>query len=292
MRYTVVIEKTNNGYSAYAPDLPGCVAAAETRAEVRDLIKEAILLHVHSLREHGDPIPDPQASATTVSCAVMSPKLGRQHSPRPAAKVDSEVPTGWKVAQLGDLAEVIGGTTPSRSKPEYWGGEIPWVVPSELTNLPGRYLTETRESITEAGVKSAGLRIVPAGSILLTSRATIGLTAINAIPVATNQGFQNLVPGDEVDHLWLFYRVSALSQVLQRRAAGSTFLEVSSTSVRSLPILLPPLSEQRAMARILNTIDEAIERNQAVLDGMRELKASTSESLLAGRMRVLDADMG
>ena len=200
--------------------------------------------------------------------------MGRQE-----AKVN-HVPDGWLVAHLGDVAEVVGGSTPSRANEAFWGGSIPWVVPSELTELSGRYLTDTRESISQAGMKSAGLRSIPAGSILLTSRATIGVTAINAMPLVTNQGFQNLVVKNGADALWLYYCVSNRRGELQRRAAGSTFREVSRDSVRSLPILLPPLSEQRAIADVLDAIDEAIERTEAVIDATERLRDALLHDLL------------
>jgi predicted metal-dependent hydrolase len=107
------------------------------------------------------------------------------------------IPTNWKVVRLDEIAHVVGGSTPSRAKEEYWNGDIPWVVPSELSALPGRFLTSTRESITEKGMKAAGLRVIPAGSVLLTSRATIGAVAINTAPVVTNQGFKRKLPGEE-----------------------------------------------------------------------------------------------
>ena len=196
------------------------------------------------------------------------------------------VPASWEVVRLGDVAEVMGGSTPSRANSEYWGGSVPWAIPSELTELKSRYLTATRESITDAGMKSAGLIAIPTGSILLTSRATIGVTAINTMPVVTNQGFQNLVVKNGIDSLWLYYGVSAMRRELERRAAGSTFLEVSRDSVRTLPILLPPLAEQRAIAAILDAIDDTIERRREERDGLQLLKASAADALLAGRLRV------
>ena len=196
------------------------------------------------------------------------------------------VPASWEVVRLGDVAEVMGGSTPSRTNSEYWGGSVPWAIPSELTELKSRYLTATRESITDAGMKSAGLIAIPTGSILLTSRATIGVTAINTMPVVTNQGFQNLVVKNGIDSLWLYYGVSAMRRELERRAAGSTFLEVSRDSVRTLPILLPPLAEQRAIAAILDAIDDTIERRREERDGLQLLKASAADALLAGRLRV------
>ena len=193
---------------------------------------------------------------------------------------DPQVPDGWQGVRLGDVAEVVGGSTPSRSKKEFWDGNVSWVVPSELTNLQGRYLTVTNDSITDEGKKSSGLRLIPAGSVLLTSRATIGVTAINSIPVTTNQGFQNLVVKNGTDSLWLYYSMSSVRTELERRAAGSTFLEVSRDSVRSLPLLFPPLPEQRAIAAVLDSIDEAIERTEAVIAATERLRDALLHALL------------
>ena len=180
----------------------------------------------------------------------------------------------WEVVRLEDVAEVRGGSTPSRTEPSFWDGEIPWVVPSELTALKGRYLATTNERITQQGMASAGLSLLPVGSILLTSRATIGVAAINAIPVVTNQGFQNLVVKGGIDSIWLYYCVRFRGPELERRAAGSTFREVSRQGVRSLPILLPPPAEQRAVAN-------ALECGRG-LDALMELKVAASSALISG----------
>ena len=190
------------------------------------------------------------------------------------------MPKGWRLARLGDVAEVIGGSTPSRGEPQFWEGNIPWVVPSELTTLRSRYLATSRESITDEGMKSAGLKLIPAGSILLSSRATVGVAAINKVPLATNQGFQNLVVKGGTDALWLYYCVSQQRAELERRASGSTFLEVSRDSVRSLPILLPSLPEQRAIAAVLDSIDDAIERAEGVIAATEQLRDSLLHQLL------------
>ena len=190
------------------------------------------------------------------------------------------IPKGWRPVRLGDVAEVVGGSTPARTNEEFWGGDVPWVVPSELTGLQGRYLISTKESITEAGMKSAGLKIVPSGSVLLTSRATVGVAAINKIPVVTNQGFQNLIAKKGTYTLWLYYFITNKRRELEKRASGSTFLEVSRDSVRSLPILLPPLPEQRAIAAVLDSIDGAIEGAEAVIAATEQLRDSLLHQLL------------
>ncbi len=196
-----------------------------------------------------------------------------------------KAPAAWKVVRLSDVAEVTGGSTPSRSVPEFWGHGIPWVTPSELTQRPGKYLHVTSESITDKGLASTGQKLIPAGSVLLTSRATIGLTAINVVPVATNQGFQNLVAKSGIHNLWLYFYIQTMKQELRRRASGSTFREVSRSAVRSLPMLLPSLAEQRCIAAVLHSIDTAIEQLLQERQRLQLLKASTAAALLTGQLR-------
>ena len=196
------------------------------------------------------------------------------------------IPANWKVVRLDEIAHVIGGSTPSRAQEQYWNGDVPWVVPSELSALSGRFLTSTRESITEVGMQAAGLRVIPAGSVLLTSRATIGAVAINTVPVVTNQGFKNLVARRGTHSLWLFYCISAMRQELERRASGSTFREISGADVRALPICFPSFREQEAIARTLDSVDNAIDAWRRKRDALNQIKASTAEALLTGQRRM------
>ena len=138
----------------------------------------------------------------------------------------------------------------------------------------------TKESITDKGMRAAGLKTIPAGSVLLTSRATIGITAINAMPLVTNQGFQNLIVNGGTDALWLYYFVSEQRTGLRRMASGSTFGEVSGHVVRSFPILLPPLPEQRTIAAMLDSIDGAIEGAEAVIAATERLRGALLHELL------------
>ena len=199
---------------------------------------------------------------------------------RSNATDSSRIPNDWRIMHLGEIADVVGGSTPSRSEPSFWGGLIPWVVPSEVSQLNGRYLHHTTEMITETGAKAAGLKTLPAGSVLLTTRATIGTTAICSAPTTTNQGFQSLVPHNGTDSLWLFYRVRALTHELTRRAAGSTFREVSRQSVRGVPVPFPPLAEQQAIAEVLDAIDCAIESTDAVIAATERLREALLHELL------------
>lgn len=164
--------------------------------------------------------------------------------------------SAWPVASLGSVCEVIGGGTPSREKPEFFGGGIPWITPTDVTRRDGRYLDGGAETITELGLKNSSAKLLPARSVLLTSRATIGYTAINTVPVSTNQGFASFVCGPDIWPEFLAYWLEWSRDHLIHLASGATFKEINKSTLKKLPIPLPPLDEQR---RIVDLLDRAAE---------------------------------
>jgi type I restriction enzyme S subunit len=190
------------------------------------------------------------------------------------------IPPGWERRRVGDIAEVVGGGTPPRNRPEYYGGSIPWVTPTDVTAVRGRYLRATRESITEEALRAASLRKLPANSLLVTSRATIGYLAITTEPVVTNQGFQSLIPRPGTDPLWLYYALGSKKAELERLASGSTFKEFSRQSLRNLMLLVPPPCEQAEIGDILAAIDDAIERTERVIGVTERLRQALLHDLL------------
>ena len=171
----------------------------------------------------------------------------------------------WRDCRLGDLGVVVGGGTPSRERPEYWGGPISWLTPTELTGSSQKYVTETQDCISELGLVASGARMLPEGSLVVTSRASIGSCALAGRPMATNQGFKNLVPSAEVDSPYLFYLGQTLEREMIRRSSGTTFLEISGREFGRIEIRLPPLEEQRRIAEVLDTIDETIRATERVI---------------------------
>ena len=171
----------------------------------------------------------------------------------------------WKERTLGDLGTIVGGGTPSRERTEYWHGPIRWLTPGELTGKNAKYVSETQSCITELGLSSSGARLLPQGSLLVTSRATIGSCALAGVPMATNQGFKNLIPSTEIDPSYLFYLGRTLGREMTRRATGTTFLEISGREFGHIKVRLPPWEEQRRIAEILDTIDETIQATERVI---------------------------
>ena len=188
--------------------------------------------------------------------------------------------SGWKYLPLSDVATVVGGGTPSRNQPSYWDGSVPWATPTDVTGLNGRMISTTGSTITEAGLANSSATLLPPNSLLMTTRATIGACAINRVAMATNQGFQNLVPKQETDVEFLYYLIQHHKRNLERLAAGSTFLEVSKRAVSGLRVPIPPLAEQREIAAILSSVDNAIENAEVVIDRMQVVKRGLMEELL------------
>lgn len=187
---------------------------------------------------------------------------------------------------LADAATVVGGGTPSRSQSTYWNGDIPWATPTDITGLSGRFISETAASITEAGLASSSATLLPPNSLLMTTRATIGVCAINRGRMATNQGFQSLVPNQTCVVDFLYYFVQYHGRRMERLAAGSTFLEVSNRSVREFRVHLPHVSEQHRIASVLSSMDDAIEITMRLIDGLQLVKRGLLASLLTGEIRV------
>lgn len=176
-----------------------------------------------------------------------------------------------KEVPLGECCQVVGGGTPRTSEPSYWEGSIPWATPKDLSELSSRYIAHTARNISHAGLKHSGARMLPAGSVLLSSRAPIGLVAINQTPMATNQGFKSLIPDpNRVDTNYLAWWLQSHTTGLQAIGNGATFKEISKEVVSRIKIRLPPLREQRRIARILDAVDHLrAKRRSAIQHGVR-----------------------
>ena len=182
----------------------------------------------------------------------------------------------WPVATIGEVCEVVSGATPKTGKPEFWDGNVPWVTPKDLSELGQKYLSDTPRQITRAGLKSCSARMLPAQSVLFSSRAPIGLVAINTLPVCTNQGFKSLVPRfDLVSPDFLFWWLKTHEKHIQSKGRGATFKEVSKKIVEDLQIPLPPLDEQKRIAGILDAADALRAKRREALAELDTLLQST-----------------
>ena len=191
------------------------------------------------------------------------------------------LPSGWTKRKLGEVCRVVSGGTPSRNNPSYWeNGTIPWVTPTDITNGNARILTSTKDSITPLGLQGSAATLLPMGTLLMTSRATVGEIKIAGIPVCTNQGFKSLVPNEWIEPWYLYYEMNYNRERYASFGRGSTFLEVSKVDTENFEINYPPLPEQRIIAAILTTIDTAIEQTEALIQKQQRIKQGLVQDLL------------
>lgn len=162
---------------------------------------------------------------------------------------------------MGHVAEVVSGGTPDANNVEYWDGDIDWYSPAELgTQI---YVDGSTRKITQAGYANSSTKMLPAGrTILFTSRAGIGTSAILRRSACTNQGFQSIVVGDEADVYFLFSMTDRIKKRAEQKAAGSTFLEISGKQLAAIELMLPALSEQRRIGSLFQRLDNLITLHQ------------------------------
>jgi type I restriction enzyme S subunit len=196
------------------------------------------------------------------------------------------IPEDWEVKKLGDIAEIISGGTPKTNVPEYWNGSIKWCTPTDITKCSGKYLFETDRTISSKGLVNSSAKLLPIGTLLLCSRATIGEIRIAAVEISTNQGFKSLVCKSEVSNEFLYYKLLTMKSVMLEKAIGSTFLELAKKEVASLEIDLPPLPEQQAIARVLSDTDALINALDKLIAKKRDIKKAVMQELLTGKTRL------
>ena len=177
----------------------------------------------------------------------------------------------WEEKKLGEIADIIGGGTPDTAVENYWAnGDIEWFTPTEVGHE--KYVGNSKRKISKLGFAKSSARKLPAGTLLLTSRATIGEMSIAKKECCTNQGFQSLIVHDGVDNEFIYYCQPIIKRYGLKHAAGSTFLEVSGTNMGKCPLMIPCLEEQRLIVDFLTNFDEAIAAAKKELELWKELK--------------------
>jgi len=207
----------------------------------------------------------------------------------PGRLVDSElgeIPEGWEVKPIGDLAEVVGGSTPRTERAEYWGGTHCWATPKDLSRLSKPILLDTERKITDAGLAQISSGLLPKGTVLLSSRAPIGYLAIAEVPVAINQGFIAMKPRPGTSNLFLLRWASAAHDEIVSRANGSTFLEISKSSFRPIHTAAPAAPVMCTFDRLSRPMYLKVieyERQSGILAAARD---ALLPKLISGELRI------
>ena len=175
---------------------------------------------------------------------------------------------GWEIKKLGEVCDIVGGSTPKTGEPSYWDGVHYWITPAELDG--SKYISSTSRTITDEGVKSAHLQLLPSGTVLLSSRAPIGKVAITTTPMYCNQGFKNLVCSNMLYNEFVYWFLYYNTEYLNSLGTGATFKEISKRVVEQIPIPIPPREEQERIVEELDCLSGVIEKKR---EQLRELDA-------------------
>ena len=187
----------------------------------------------------------------------------------------------WNMCKLGDIAIVVGGGTPDTNTSQYWNGKIQWFTPSEIGR--NKYVDNSVRTISEEGLNKSSAKLLPIGTILLSSRATVGECSINKKECTTNQGFQSLIPKENISNEFVYYLIQTKRKDLIRKSCGSTFLEISANEVRKIVISIPTIKEQDKIANVLSLLDERIATQNKIIEDLKKLKSAIIEKVFNGK---------
>ena len=203
---------------------------------------------------------------------------------------ESGKPHGWKTSTIGQEVEVVGGSTPSTKDPAFWGGEIAWATPKDLSSLSTPVMLSTERHITAAGLSQIGSGLLPAGTVLLSSRAPIGYLAIAQIPVAVNQGFIAMICNKLLSNIFVWLWTHFNMETVHQKANGSTFQEISKSNFRPIAVTI-------ASPEVLVAFNEAVKPLfDRIVSNVRESQtlAATRDlilpKLMSGEIRIKDAE--
>lgn len=207
-------------------------------------------------------------------------------------RLDNEtgLPEGWQPSTIGDEVHVVGGSTPSTKEPAFWDGEYHWATPKDLSNLSSPVLLDTTRTITASGLAKISSGLLPAGTVLLSSRAPIGYLAIAEVPVAINQGFIAMVCEGQVSNVFVWLWTLENMDAILAKANGSTFQEISKSNFRPLPLNLPTDELLKAFDASVLPIYRHIEQNERETRTLAATRDLLLPKLMSGEIRLRDAD--
>jgi len=201
-----------------------------------------------------------------------------------------DVPEHWEVKPIKRTFQIVGGSTPKSGDPSFWDGDIVWVTPADLSKLESKWISDAGRKITLKGLASCGSHLVPAGAIILSTRAPIGSMAIASKPLCTNQGCKSLVPNRNANTNYFAYYLSVCVEQLNVRGKGTTFLELSGDELGAFESIVPQHDEQSAIADFLDRetgrIDALVEKKQRFIELLKEKRQALITAAVTGQIDV------
>ncbi|WP_102780055.1 restriction endonuclease subunit S [Serratia marcescens] len=192
----------------------------------------------------------------------------------------------WKITKLIQMGKVVSGGTPDTNMAMYWEGDILWLTPTDVTALTGRFVSNTSRKITPAGLLNSSAVLLPKGSLMVCTRATIGALAISISEICTNQGFKNIIPNEGFNIEFIYYLLQMNTNEMIKKSSGSTFLELSKKDFETLSFSCPFIKEQQKIAAVLSAADTEISTLEKKLACLKDEKKALMQQLLTGKRRV------
>jgi type I restriction enzyme, S subunit len=220
---------------------------------------------------------------------VTKGKRGTSVPPVASSYLESDFPEGWAVCTMGDVSDVVGGGTPKASDPSNFSDNgHPWITPADLSGFTEMYIRQGSRSLSDQGLKTSSAKLLPPGTVLMSSRAPIGYLAIAATEVSTNQGFKSFVCKEGVHPKYVYYWLKFATPLIEEMGSGSTFAEVSGSRCREISLLLAPTSEQKRIAKkveeLLARVNAARERLARVPTILKRFRQSVLVAACSGRL--------
>ena len=219
---------------------------------------------------------------------------GKPYKSSGGEMVESElgmIPKGWSVKNIKEIGEVVAGGTPSTKNAEYYDGNIPWITPKDLSGYNRKFISKGARSITELGLQKSSAKLMKKGTVLFSSRAPIGYIAIADNDVTTNQGFKSIVCDENIiNNNYVYHYLCYNKDSIEKVASGSTFKEISGTTMKMLNILVPQLELLTKFKEVLEAYDGRLKLNYKENDSLSELRDSLLSKLMSGEIRVEDIE--
>jgi type I restriction enzyme, S subunit len=170
----------------------------------------------------------------------------------------------WKEVEIQEIGTVVGGSTPSTKNSDFYDGNISWITPKDLSLLTERFISHGERNITAVGLKKSSAQLIPEHSVLFSSRAPIGYIAIAKNEVCTNQGFKSVVPKKDTYFMFLYYLLKFNKDKIETMGSGTTFKEVSGSTMKMIKVRIPDFKTQKKIADVLSAFDDKIELNNHI----------------------------
>ncbi len=203
-----------------------------------------------------------------------------------------KIPEGWDLKPIGEVIETLGGGTPSTKNPEFWqGGDVTWFTPSDLTASGAMFISDSAKKITRLGLEKSSAHLFPSFSVMMTSRATIGVTAVNTKEACTNQGFIICIPNERISIFQILFWIAENKDRIISVASGATYKEINRSEFREFPILVPPPVVNRQFVNLMSPLCGHVEILQAKNVNLRQTRDLLLPKLISGEVDVSGLDI-